>query len=65
LKKVINISENKKYWIDFIYNKNLGYIHFGLLEILGWDVGCEIELVNKNTLLFYGNSGWDERRGMK
>ena len=65
LKKVLKFTINPRNWIDFIYNKNLGYIHFGCSDIYGWSVGCEIELVNKNTLLFYGNKGWDGNRNMK
>jgi hypothetical protein len=65
LKKVLKFTINPRNWIDFIYNKNLGYIHFGCSDIYGWSVGCEIELVNKNTLLFYGNKGWDGNRYLK
>lgn len=65
LKKVLKFEISQCNWINFIYNKNKGYIHFGCSDIYGWSVGCEIELVNKNTLFFYGNKDWDGNRYLK
>lgn len=65
LQRVLNFTTSPRNWINFIHNKNLGYIQFGSSEILGWNVGCEIALINKNILLFYGNKAWDENRYLK
>jgi len=65
LKKVLKFKISQWNWVNFIYNKNKGYIHFGSSDIYGWSVGCEIELVHKNTLLFYGNKDWDGNRYLK
>ena len=66
LKKIIAASKNWNCWIDIVFNKDVGFVTFGCNDLpRDWKVECEIELKDKNTLLFYGNYGWDDSRFLK